>query len=513
MQGLPTQQLSKSAAGSVKVHSHADGKAQVEGQVGESAEGDKGDFSSLFANLTGKAATGSVENKSEKKSESETKESGVKSGTGEILKNLLAEKHSEKNSTGKVAVDPKKAEELAALALAAAGKNGEAGHATKTSLNPEQKLAKTNSNLDQLLNNLKGTQDSDESVEAAGGKNSDALQGMRGKKGEHMKGDVKAESPLDFLMKETKSKGVGENTEGKTPKVMTGEDFIKNLQTMDSKENSRNTLEKKSAATLALIDGGKAELAKNMNQNVKGYAQGSNLLNNSMIKNTNDLAFKGAKTGKASSDELKNPDLKVSAELAGIKQEVIPTMQNKNAHGQQQNETQTQANQKVLDLSKINTTNTNEIIKRISDYVEQNQVANKSSLDLTVKHDSLGEFKIQVSKQPSPSMNSTQGLIDMQITTSSKEGHDFFVKNEVSLMKNLSQAGINLSDLRIVSTASESSAFGHSDSKQSSSFQQNADGSEKRFASFDSQSFTGDSSNGNERRQELWQEYQQRYGA
>ena len=192
---------------------------------------------------------------------------------------------------------------------------------------------------------------------------------------------------------------------------------------------------------------------------------------------------------------------------------MIPGIQNNKNNHQQLPESQAQVNQKVLDLGSLNTSNTNEIIKRISDYVEQNQVANKTNLDLTVKHDSLGEFKIQVTKMPNQLLSHSQNSIDMQITTSSKEGHDFFVKNEVSLMKNLSQAGINLSDLRIISSMSESTPFGQSDSKQSSSFGQNADGSEKQFMSFESNNFTSDSRNGSERRKELWDEYQQRYGA
>ena len=114
---------------------------------------------------------------------------------------------------------------------------------------------------------------------------------------------------------------------------------------------------------------------------------------------------------------------------------------------------------------------------------------------------------------PSTSTNQAQNLIDMQISTSSKEGHDFFVKNEVSLMKNLNQAGINLSDLRIVTTMSESNAFGKSDSRQSSSFSQSQDGSDKQFMSFESNNFGSDTNSGSERRKELWEEYQQRYGA
>ena len=286
--------------------------------------------------------------------------------------------------------------------------------------------------------------------------------------------------------------------------VMTGEDYLRSVETSDKKESGK----------LAMLNN-MGDLQKNNVQNVKGYGMGLSLLSDPLIKNTKDLAFKEVKKGNSFSpiDELHTPESKVGAELSGIKQELIPAIQNdKNNHGKP-SESQTQVNQKILDLSKINTANTTEIIKRISDYVEQNQVANKSSLDLTVKHDSLGEFKIQVSKMPSQSLDRSQNSIDMQITTSSKEGHDFFVKNEVSLMKNLNQAGINLSDFRIVSNMTESTPFGQSDSKQSSSFSQNPDGSEKQFMSFESNNFSSDSSHGSDRRKELWEEYQQRYGA
>jgi hypothetical protein len=80
-------------------------------------------------------------------------------------------------------------------------------------------------------------------------------------------------------------------------------------------------------------------------------------------------------------------------------------------------------------------------------------------------------------------------------------------------MKNLNQAGVNLSDLRIISTMSEATPFGQSDSKQSSSFSQNPDGSDKQFTSFESNNFSSDTNSGSERRKELWEEYQQRYGA
>lgn len=484
MQGLPSQQLQKSAQVSAKgiavdsTKAKASAEAKGTGEVEKAGDG----FAALFAGMTGKAAG---------------KPSQVQSENGEILKNLIAQKE------GKTSNDEKVSPE----ALLKNGKveNADAAKVlnVKGELKLGQQIAKSNSSLDQLLNNLKGTNSSeDEGVEVEG-KEKNSMPGLHMKNGQPVKNESKNESPLDFLMKGAKAKGVTE-TEGQKhievegnqqaqKKVMTGEDFIKNMQAAEKKP------------VLALIQGQKE------NANAKNYGQGMALLSDPLIKNTKDLADKDIKKGKqglSGVDELRSKETKVGSELASLKQDVVPTLQQNNKENQG-HQLQSNANQKVLDLSNVNTSNTSEIIKKISDYVEQNNVAGKQSLDLTVKHESLGEFKIQVTKVPE-SMNRGLNQIDMQITTSSKEGHDFFVKNEVSLMKNLNSAGINLSDLRIVSNMSESTAFGQSDSKNSSSFSQNPDGS-KQFSSFESRNFS--SGDGAERRKELWEEYQQRYGA
>jgi hypothetical protein len=240
---------------------------------------------------------------------------------------------------------------------------------------------------------------------------------------------------------------------------------------------------------------------KQMNQSMKAYGQKQNLLNDGVIRNTKDLAFKDTKS-KAGIDELTTPDLKIGADLSQIKEQFIPIMQQ-----QEMNQNvSTQDSSKVLDLSKINTSNSTEIIKKITDYIEQSQVANSNTMDLTVKHDSLGQFKIQVNRPVGPG-----NQMDMQITTTTAEGHDFFMKNEIGLMKNLSQAGIQLSDLRIVS-GGDSASFAGNDSRQNNNSQNNSQAS-REFMSFDT---TGDSSHGSDRRRQLWQEArnnQQRYGA
>ena len=542
MQGLPSQLLSKSskveAFGEKKVSTSVEGK--VVGEVSGEASLAKGNnkaetegFANLMAGLIG---SGNAEGKTDGKL------AELKSLNSDAIKNLLAKANedksehklennllknldvkTDKNSENKTqeksglnnpdakTIDSKEAQALMASLI----EGNHNGKNTQINVqdNVEQKIAKTSSNLDQLLNGLKGNQGLDESDESVG-----QPHGKQDKKND-VKSELKTESPLDFLLKGSKSRDVGDNLDLSLPKenlqqdgqptarkpiIMSGEDYVKNIISSDKKENKK----------MALLNN-MGDLQKNNPQNVKEYGMGLSLLSDPLIKNTKDLAFKETKKGSHNSaiDELRTPDTKVGAELSAIKQDMIPEIQNNKNNHQQLPESQAQVNQKVLDLGTLNTSNTNEIIKRISDYVEQNQVANKASLDLTVKHDSLGEFKIQVTKMPNQSLNHSQNSIDMQITTSSKEGHDFFVKNEVSLMKNLSQAGINLSDLRIISNMSESSPFGQSNSKQSSSFGQNADGSEKQFMSFESNNFTSDSRNGSERRKELWDEYQQRYGA
>ncbi|MGZ3809471.1 MAG: hypothetical protein ACXVCE_15415, partial [Bacteriovorax sp.] len=340
MHGLPIQQLPKTQA-HAKAHGldESKGKGSAKAEAGVQVEGAGGDFSSLFASMTGKEAQ---------------KPSDVKSETGETLKNLLAEKHSEKVGEQKI--------EGKVLA-----KPGQAITSEKKSSKLEQAtgemVAKTGNNLDLLLNSLKGTQDLEDSQVEENGKE-DSLKGMRSRKGEPVKGELKSETPLDFLMKGAKGKGVTEQTtsemhkEIENPlvqkKVVTGEDYLKNMQAAEKK-----------AHVLAVING-RSEIDQNnglpKNHNVKGYGQGMNLLTDPLIRNTKDLSDKDIKKGKTSIagvDVFQAKETKVGAELSLIKQDAVPAVQAKNNHGQ--SELQTQSNQKVLDLSSIHTSNTNEI--------------------------------------------------------------------------------------------------------------------------------------------------------
>lgn len=498
MQGLPTNLLTPNVATATgKVNDNS--SAGVNGKVvnSENASGEsKGAFSSLFESLLGNKET-SANGSQEVVSKEGQKGSGETPLTSEgkidvLLKNKDQEKNKKLESSE---LSPEKA--LSSEVL----KNIN-NLIDKTPMSEVKgEVVSASSNLDQLLKSLKA--EKGESVESFESTELDPNSELKAKK----------VSPLDFLIKESKTNDVGsvETKEGKLLETnpesvsklgLSSEDFLSQLAgAKDQKDLKNAKLQGMMNAQEGKFDP-EAMVQRQMNQSMKAYGQKQNLLNDNVIRNAKDLSSKETKI-KSSIDELKSPDMKIGAELANMKEQFIPLAQKQ----EQGTNTQTQGSEKVLDLSKINTSNTTEIIKKISDYIEQSQVANKDSLDLTVKHESLGQFKIQVNRP----VGGNNSPMDMQITTSTSEGHEFFMKNEIGLMKNLSQAGIQLSDLRIVSETGNSS-FAGNDSRQSNS--QNGSQSGREFMSFEA---SGDSSHGADRRRELWQEarnsQQQRYGA
>lgn len=521
MQGLPKNLLAQKVApaaakGNESSPAVVNGKVATPTTEGKASAGEtKGAFASFFESLLGNT---------EVKAEGTESIEGTRTGKAVIAKSdaLVAADSNVNSSEGKIDVllktkDQEKSKKIDGSELS---KEKVLSADVLTNINnlidrtPEteakiqngqgDKVASASSNLDQLLKTLKkGNTETEETSAPEDSKNIDSNTEVKNKK----------VSPLDFLLKETKSNDVVKTDLETKPEVvsklgLSSEDFLGQLSGMkESKEAAKDLKNTNSKMNNVLnLDGEafdpKDLLQKQMNQSMKSYGQKQNLLSDNIIRSPKDLASKETKL-KSSIDELKTPDMKIGADLANIKENFIPLAQ-KQEQGQN---TESPNAGKVLDLSKINSSNSNEIIKKISDYIQQGQVANKDSLDLTVKHESLGQFNIQVNRQP----GATNSPMEMQITTTTAEGHDFFMKNEIGLMKNLSQAGIHLSDLKIVSE-SGSSSFAGNDSRQSNN-SQNGSQAGREFMSFDS---AGDSSHGSDRRRELWQEArnnQQRYGA
>lgn len=158
---------------------------------------------------------------------------------------------------------------------------------------------------------------------------------------------------------------------------------------------------------------------------------------------------------------------------------------------------------KALDLSTIDTTNSIELVNKISDYIQQNGMQRAQSLDMTIHHDSLGQFKINVGR---PEANLNQ--LNLEIITSTDNGQEFFTKNEAQLIKTLINSGLKIADLRIVPTERQFAEF--NDSKGPSS-EYNHLG--KEDSSSDLYDKSDQQDRDSRRRKELWEMYRERLGA
>lgn len=310
-------------------------------------------------------------------------------------------------------------------------------------------------------------------------------------------------TPMDFLIKESKGE---EKTKVKSTHFMPSEDFasLKSEKTLNVKtaEVAKNNLPLESA-----------NKENNQNNDVES------LIKNLKSANTTTPVLPKAHSGEAHLQDILKTEKSVLAKSSNDERKKEITLEDilskdttsvmKDGFFPQVTKVDnaqilTQDGQKVLDLSKLNTTNTSEIINNISNYIQQNQIMNRDSLDLSVYHEELGQFKINVSKNVADKSNA----IDLQIVTSSTEGHEFFTKHEVALMKNLSQAGVQLAEFKIVA-GGENAQMAQGDSRQNQP--QHGQFDQKQNMKFSQ----NDSSDGSQRRKELWQQAQnfQKFGA
>jgi hypothetical protein len=158
--------------------------------------------------------------------------------------------------------------------------------------------------------------------------------------------------------------------------------------------------------------------------------------------------------------------------------------------------TATGADVKVLDMSQVK--NPEQLLSEISNYIETSRIQSGKELEVIVKHNDLGQFKINAQKG--------QGdMIDLQIIANSEEAQSFFTKNEANLLKTLTSQGVKVADFKL--TAGESSSTSSNGNNSSDS---QSSGSNQNFG----RSNNGDMSNdGRQRRQQLWDQYRDRLSA
>jgi hypothetical protein len=173
-----------------------------------------------------------------------------------------------------------------------------------------------------------------------------------------------------------------------------------------------------------------------------------------------------------------------------------------------QMDTKTSANNvKVMDLSNIDAKNTAELIDKITTYIDQAVLKSEGSLDLMVKHDSLGTFQIKAQRDVGQ-------MIDLKIISGDEMAHKFFTQNEAELLKSLDQAGVKVNNLKLANSSigqsiNLASFEGKNDFTGDQSFSQN----NQSGKGFGKQSQSEFNDGGQQRRKDLWEEYRQRYGA
>ncbi len=173
----------------------------------------------------------------------------------------------------------------------------------------------------------------------------------------------------------------------------------------------------------------------------------------------------------------------------------------------------------VIDLSSVS--NPDQLINEVTNYIEMNRIENSQTLQVTVKHNDLGQFNVVANKD----MN---GMIALNIETSTTEAKEFFKENEVKLLKNLDMKGVRVADFKIQTAsngqmsdfASQSENF-KNDKRNSERQADKISTLEKGGNEFDfTRQLNGEDSlesanyrQAREGRQRRWQEYSERLGA
>lgn len=152
---------------------------------------------------------------------------------------------------------------------------------------------------------------------------------------------------------------------------------------------------------------------------------------------------------------------------------------------------------KVVDLSNVKANDNSSLIDQVSKLIERNNIKSAATMDVTVKHDDLGQFKIEVSKN-------ANSELDIRIISKDRAGHNFFVENEAQLSKSLSQSGIKLANIK-VSLSSENVFTSNSDTGKDSSSNFSGDSKNQNGQSGERQNENSDS----QRRKHLWQAFKQ----
>ncbi len=154
--------------------------------------------------------------------------------------------------------------------------------------------------------------------------------------------------------------------------------------------------------------------------------------------------------------------------------------------------------EKAINLSNIKSSDTNSLINEVSRLIEKNNIKSADNMEVTVKHDELGQFKIEASK------NADTNQLDLKIISKDKIGHNFFVENESQLAKTLSQSGIKLGTFKVA--LSSENAFTANAESGGKEFSEGFSGQRGQQGQFGQRQ--GENSD-SQRRRHLWQAFKE----
>lgn len=144
---------------------------------------------------------------------------------------------------------------------------------------------------------------------------------------------------------------------------------------------------------------------------------------------------------------------------------------------------------KVFDMNSIKTTNTNEIISQITDYVVQAKASKEPTVHMRFNHADLGVVDLHVSKV------TNSDSIAVNIGAHSLEGKSFFQQNAKELLSHLASTGHTVTDMKVETP----SQMAKSDFDFGSQLGRGQQGQDKQFGSEQNQR-----RHEQERRADLW---------
>jgi hypothetical protein len=225
-------------------------------------------------------------------------------------------------------------------------------------------------------------------------------------------------------------------------------------------------------------------------QNLSELVQNQNPSKKIAVKNAYKSSMKDSLFAKKSDAQVSSSK---GLESAPMKVTDLMLMSDSNESGMnfssQSQPNQTTALQntgKVFDMSQLTSTNTEEVIGKIQDYIIQSKVSSDPNVKMSFEHKDLGMIDLQVSKLDNNQLN-------IMINSRSQEGAKFFTQNQGELLQTLSQAGIQVADLKLDSSNSTNQNQNGNDSSMAGQGKENSQSSDKHKRDADS-----------ERREELW---------